>query len=372
MSFLSKVIWPSRRVSVLLTVAVLSRLFVFVVALVTNRVFGVSCQTCGNISYPLLNLFSRWDSAYYVHIATHGYSSWTDQYWAFFPAYPVLMGGFGRLLSFLFMIPLDLAVDLAGFVISNLSFLVAVYYLYKLSAAVLGKLRLAFDSAVYLALFPSGVFLSAIYSDSLFILLTISSLYYWQLGRLGRSGILGLFAALTRPLGLLLVLPFIYKILVDSPSRMRIAVYLHTAMIPVGSLVFIVYSWLRTGTAFAFFIAEAQHWRTGMSGSLGAGIENPFTYPFLILGIATLVVSILIERNPRETTYNLHAFCLIITYLLGDITSFPRYSITLLPIYWQIARYSRSLAFRIFIYAVSVTLLAICTGLYVNWYHFFW
>jgi hypothetical protein len=281
------------------------------------------------------------------------------------------MGGFGRLLSFLFIIPLDLAVDLSGFVISNLSFLVAVHYLYKLSAAVLGKLRLAFDSAVYLALFPSGIFLSAVYSDSLFILLTISSLYYWQLGRLGRSGILGFFATLTRPVGLLLVVPFIYKILVDSASRMRIIVYIHTAMMPAGSLTFMVYSWLRTGTAFAFFVAEGQHWRTGISGALGAGIENPFTYPFLLLGIVALVASILIERNPRESAYNLHALCLMMIYLLGDITSFPRYSITLLPVYWQIARYSWSLVFRIFIYAVFLTLLVICTGLYVNWYHFF-
>lgn len=305
-----------------------------------------------------------------MYIATLGYSSQIGVYWAFFPAYPVFMGGLGRLLSFLFLIRLDLAVDLSGFVISNLSFLAAVYYLYRLSASVLGKLDLAFDSALYLVLFPSGVFLSAVYSDSLFMLLSVSSLYYWQLGRLGRSGILGFFAALTRPMGVLLVVPFIYKALVDSVTKRRIAVYLHMAMIPVGSLTFLVYSWLRTGTAFAFFVAERQYWHTGVSGWLGAGIETPLTLPFLLLGIVALVASVL-ERKARESTYNLHAFCLLITYLLGDFTSFPRYSITILPIYWQVSRWSRSVKFRVFIYVVSLALLAIGTGLYVNWYHFF-
>jgi len=203
------------------------------------------------------------------------------------------------------------------------------------------------------------------------MLLTISSLYYWQLGRLGKSGVLGCLTALTRPVGVLLVVPFIYKVLLDRASRERIVVYLHPVMVPLGSLTFMGYSWFSTGTAFAFFIAEHQYWSTNISGSFGAGIENPLTFPFLLLAIGALGVAIYNEQSHRESAYNLHAVCLLMTYLLADLTSFPRYSLTILPVYWQISRWSRSLKFRVLIFVVFLTVLAIGTGLYANWHHFF-
>ncbi len=146
-----------------MVVAILSRLFVFVVAVASNHVFGINptCPSfgCWSIDLPFFNLFSRWDSGFYADIARSGYGTQISPRWEFFPFYPILMGTFGRLLALISPIPLDLAVHIAGFAISNLAFLGAVIFLYKLSERILGEKRLASEVGDLTRHLPRGRFL---------------------------------------------------------------------------------------------------------------------------------------------------------------------------------------------------------------------
>ncbi len=207
----------------IMVVAVLSRALVFAMGIITAAIFGERplCQYCGDIGVPFISLFSRWDSGYYVEIALHGYSNLIVPQWEFFPSYPALIGVLGRLLSIVIPMPQDLAVYSMGFVVSNLAFLGSVYYMYKLSMLVLRNAKLAAYSSLLLVFCPAGVFLSAVYSDSLFLLLTLTSLYYWRIGGFKKSALVGFFGALTRPVGIFLAVPYLYESLTDASSRKK-------------------------------------------------------------------------------------------------------------------------------------------------------
>lgn len=363
----------------LLSVALVSRVFVFAVALAASSIFGVNpaCIRCWDIGVPFFNLFSRWDSGYYADIAVRGYPNLITQRWEFFPLYPILMGTFGRFLTIILGIPVTLGVHLAGFAISNLAFLGSVYYLYKLSNLVLGKAKLAFDSAFFLAIYPAGIFLSAAYSESLFLLLTFSSLYCWYSRGVAKSAALGFLAALTRPVGILLAVPYLYEALANPARRRVLNAYVPVMSALLGFLVFMTYSQLMTGTPFANFAAEREFWNLSTHPNiimLLAHTELPkhlIIIPFLALSIIAVAASVLAASSHAEAAIDLYATCLLISYLVTPIISFPRYSITLLPAYWTFSRWSQTSWVKISLSALFLALLAIGTALFVNWYSFY-
>ncbi len=261
---------------------------------------------------------------------------------------------------------------------SNLAFLGSVYYLYRLSERVFGSVRIASDSALFLAIYPAGVFLSAVYSESLFLLLTLSSLYYWYLGRTYTSGILGFLAALTRPVGIFLVIPYLYETLVNSSRRKSLPMYLPIVCILLGYLSFMVYSQIMTGTPYANFIAERAFFGVSYNPhdllvlAIREIRDHPMTIPFLVLGIGGVVGAVSTARNEAEKAIGVYAICLLILYLFTPpIISFARYSITLVPIYWSLSKLSQLSGVRVLICAVFLVLLTIGTALFVNWYAFY-
>ena len=348
-----------------MVVAILSRLFVFIVAVVSNHVFGINptCPSfgCWSIDLPFFNLFSRWDSGFYADIALRGYGNQVMPRWEFFPFYPILMGTFGRLLAFISPIPVDLAVHIAGFAISNLAFLGAVCFLYKLSELILGKTRLASESAIFLAIYPAGIFFSATYSESLFLFLTLSSLYYWYAKRIGKAGVLGFLAALTRPVGIFLAVPYLYEVLVDPTKRRSVRTYLPAVSVLLGYLSFMAYSQLMTGTPFANFVAARVFWKVTPDAiailvlARNEIFDHPIIVPYLALGIGGVIVSLVTARTRPEKAMSLYAICLLASYAPIPIISFPRYSITLVPMYWGLAKLSRWPLVKGLMYAIFLT-----------------
>src|SRR6266446_2572041 len=112
-------------------------------------------------------MWRRFDAGFYVDIAEHGYwpasTLQTASDWIFLPLYPLLISPFGHLFG-----GSDAAFDLAGILVSNAAALVAVTYLYLLVRRDFGS-RIAARTVVYLAVFPTSFYLSAIYSESAFL-----------------------------------------------------------------------------------------------------------------------------------------------------------------------------------------------------------
>ena len=237
--------------------------------------------------------------------------------------------------------------------------------------------KLATCSALFLVFYPAGVFLSAVYSDSLFLLLTLGSLYYWLTRGFKKSALLGFFGALTRPVGVFLVVPYLYKLLTNASSRKTAIPYVPVASVLLGFLSFLTFSQLMTGTPFATFEAERLYWGVTLSlhsvltSAYNDILGNPIILPYMALAIGGIVTSILSAKSKEESAIDAYALVLLATYTLAPLISFPRYTVTLVPAYWGYARWSQREGAGRLVFAVFLILLVIGIGLFVNWYSFY-
>ena len=145
----------------------------------------------------LLSLWNRWDAPHYVDIAKYGYSAVGEQrlFIVFPPLFPLLIK------LFALAIP---SYELAALLVSNLASALASIYLFKLARLDLSE-SAALRSVFYFCIFPTAYFLIAGYSESLFLLLAISCIYYARTRRWTLTGIAGMLATATRLTGLALV-----------------------------------------------------------------------------------------------------------------------------------------------------------------------
>jgi hypothetical protein len=152
--------------------------------------------------HELSNMFARWDTFFYYTIATRGYSwnpaVFTYQDVVFFPLYPMLMRWGGILIGGHPMI--------AGLLVSFAAFAGGLLLLYRLALLELGE-DYAWRVVLLCAVFPYAMFFSTVYTESLFLFLTVAAFYAMRRQHVGWAAICGLLAGLTRPNGFWLALP---------------------------------------------------------------------------------------------------------------------------------------------------------------------
>jgi Gpi18-like mannosyltransferase len=147
--------------------------------------------------HALFTAWERWDVLWYLRIAHSGYAD-NDGSAAFFPLYPLLSRGVAHLVGGHWL--------LAAYLVSNVSLLVALVLLYRLSTTEFSE-TVARRVVVYLCVFPTGLFLFAPYTESLFLALTLGCLYSARQQIWPLAGYLGMMASLCRSTGLLLAVP---------------------------------------------------------------------------------------------------------------------------------------------------------------------
>jgi hypothetical protein len=154
---------------------------------------------------------ARWDAAWYLVIARYGYRPDLGIYprTAFFPLYPLGL----RAIAWLGPPPI-----LAGVLLSVAALALALYGVHRLTtlelaragARPLGPERVA-DAArltVSLVAFaPMAFFFSAVYSESLYLALSVGLFWSARNGRWMWVGVLGALAGATRSAGLVLIVP---------------------------------------------------------------------------------------------------------------------------------------------------------------------
>ena len=227
----------------------------------------------------VFNLQLRWDTGWYHGIAMNGYSydpqtgPSGQQDPVFFPAYPLIMRVAGLLFG-----NRELSYILGGTVVSLLSFLLALTYLYRLARELLDD-----DQSVtalwLLAAYPFAIFYSAIYTESLYLLGAVGAFYHFRRRELAQAGAWGLLVGLTRPngfalslpLALLAIEPWLPPYLVGGaaakagavkPARterltMFAPVLAAAAMPVVGMLLYSAFVWWLTGHPFTWAAGHA-------------------------------------------------------------------------------------------------------------------
>lgn len=207
------------------------------------------------------DLWARWDSVWFLRIAENGYeaaSTVSHAATAFLPGYPLLVGILGRAFFDHYV--------LAGIVIS----LAATYGSFVLLHR-LAEERLGADGArravLYLALFPMTLFLSAVYSEALFLVLALAAFALAERRRFVLAWLVVGLALLTRSAGLALI-PAIALLAWRSPRRWP---SLAGVVVPVGMFAaYPVFLHYEVGDALSFTRSqELWHRHLSHAGPLG-------------------------------------------------------------------------------------------------------
>jgi hypothetical protein len=216
--------------------------------------------TSSSLGGALTGVWARWDSYWFLGIAEHGYVVRSHADTAFYPLYPALVGVLGRVLAHHYV--------LAGLSISLATSLGAFFLLHQLAEQRLG-VEGARRAVLYLAVFPMTLFLIAVYSESLFLLLALATFVLAERGKWLPAWSTAGLAILTRIAGVAL-LPALLLMAWRAPNRRRAL-----AGIAIPVVLFAVYpAYLsaKTGNTWSFVSAESQiHWQRHLSyaGPLG-------------------------------------------------------------------------------------------------------
>lgn len=205
----------------------------------------------------LAETFAAWDSGWYFTIARRGYEydPAGQSSIAFFPLYPLLV----RALAWPFGGG-DRAVWLAAVIVSYACFLLALVLLHRLSERLLGGREAARRTVLYVAAFPFAYFFTQVYTESLFLLVTVAAVWAATASRWGWAGLFGALAALTRPNGILIAVPLGLLALAGRPRPLELARRaLALAPVPAALGLFCVYAYRLSGDPLAWLHAQ-NHW----------------------------------------------------------------------------------------------------------------
>lgn len=306
------------------------------------------------------------DAERYLQIAKEGYvTEGPDAInLVFYPLYPMLM----RVFSLFGLLPMEVT----GMVISRLALAAASVCLYEL-VKMDGDEKAAFFSVVLMAVYPFSMFTMGIYTESLFLLLTIGCMLMIRKDKMIFAGVLGFLAALTRVQGMLLVFPAVYRIVagrLGEEKRKLRWTDLCVFLIPAGFIVYLMINASLHGNAFQFLIYEEGEPWYQTSRWIGEnialqfrqvqefkGLEWVIYIPQLVLYFTALAVLFLGIRNGVRMEYLLYgAVYLGFTYLSGWMISGGRYMLCCFPCFIVLGQLKKD--------SVRMGLTALSTGIF--------
>lgn len=187
---------------------------------------------------------ANWDGRHFLAIAQGGYNAPFE--YAFFPLYPLIVRVLGSLMGNFII----------AAVLFNLGCLIGgLIILYQLVNDRFGRV-VAFKTLAFLLLFPTSFYFLAVYSESLFFILTVATFYFLDKKQIFFSSLCAAFCSLTRLPGVAVVLILIYFSLRDLSLGWRR--YLSLLSL-VGLFSYMVFLNQHTGNP-VFFLDSEKHW----------------------------------------------------------------------------------------------------------------
>jgi hypothetical protein len=355
-------------------------------------------ESFGSVGNALAAPAVRWDSNWYVDISQHGYRHEHIEP-AFFPLYPLLMRGVGEVID---------SVVVAGVLISLVAWVAGLVLLHRLTALELDAAS-ARRAVVLLALFPTALFFSAVYTEALFLALELGAFVAARRGRWVWAGVLGGLGAATRNTGWLLapvlLALYLYGPRADRPADARAAPTsrwrpryrlrgdaLWIGLVPVGLAGYLIFMQVHFGDALAPWHAQAHFHRTfegpfsafwqgavkawhGVTGIVSGGASFGRAArkigQFVVVSGALVATVGVLRRLPGP--YGLYALVSIVPVLSfpyppGPLASSLRYIVVIFPLFmWLAMRLRNRLAYGLAV-AAFAAMLVYSAGMFATWH----
>jgi len=318
--------------------------------------------------YWAVNIFSRWDAEWYLDVAKHGYhyklGRGLHANTAFFPLYPALMAAGSKLLG-----QSDVSILLAGILISNISLLVALAYLMALVRLDFSE-EIASRSALYVLVFPSTLFFSAVYTESLFLAAVIIAFYFARRDRWLLAGLAGAAATLTRPPGILIFVALTLEYLQQRNFRWQEVRGDLGALILIPLALFLHFRYLQWKVgSFWIFLQTEKDWGRPLVGAPGrfASFAH-FAGGDLFVALLALI-SIVVAWRRLRPSYALYAtLAFLMPLASGSLLGMGRFCVVIFPLYIVLAMAGRNATFDRYWLIVSSALAVLFMTLFSQWH----
>lgn len=328
--------------------------------------------------------WQRYDSNWYLSIASRGYfyNDGEQSNVVFFPLYPLLIriaapfvGG---------------NQPLAGILISMICAFLACIFIYKLAELEWGT-KTAARAAYFFLLFPVSFYLISIYTESLFLALSLAAFYCCRTKRWFLAIIFGIALTATRITGLAILVAFgieLFHQRKHMPQKLFFSRALCLCVIPLGFFIFAFAMLIQFGDPFVIFKGQGA-WQRNFDPvpssilsslqnyldefALVANPNNPqplFTRYIDVAFFLLFVAAIIIAWLKMPPSYAIFATLLLIIPLIsGRLQSIPRYMLSAFPVFFACALVARTQLAVMSLFALFTLFLALFTAMFV---HFYW
>jgi Gpi18-like mannosyltransferase len=340
----------------------------------------------GGLLYEKFPYFWGWinfDGEHFLALPYEGYRPLTYFYFPFYPLLTWLVaqftgGGFLSLAS-------------SGLIVSNASFLVALFGLWKLLG--MDKKKNIRNIVILLLLvFPTSFYFGSFYTESLFLALVVWSFYLARKKRWILAGVLGAFAGATRLVGLALIPALFIEMLLqrkESGKQNLSKPIAGLLIVPLGILAYMYFLKVKTGDPLEFFHAVGifGQQRSTQMVLLPQVFYRYFVkilpninylyFPIVFVTYLEIITALVFLGLVVASFFKLRASYAIyfaVGYLIptlsGSFSSLPRYVLVLFPAFILLADYisKKSKVLQFFVFSILFICLIIATSLFIRGY----
>ena len=374
---------PAFRVAlcVLLSFA-LSRIAVFAVGLVGSAIRNEIPAYMGRIP----RLFTQWDADHYLGIARNGYVNETDARYhiVFYPLYPLVVRTFSHLTKGNLVA--------SAVIVSNACLLLSGYFLFRVAEDTYSS-AIARRTVWFFMFAPAGMFFSIAYTESLFFLLTVLSVYFSRKRRFLPALLSASLASFTRLPGVVCAVPVFYEMLRHISFRSKalraeqrrsfltkrvLCAFCLCLTVLSGLIGYLIVNRVVTGNAFQFLIYQREHWGQRL-GTIWNTARYTIFYAFypnvdwyrmgiwipqsaFLLLTAYLIFSARRRLRPGDLAYAVAYY--VVTVSPTMLLSGPRYLCALYAAYPALACASDRKRTRILIWTINAALFIYCAWMF--------
>ncbi len=327
-----------------------------------------------NFIYPedqkitTLTSLKTWDAQHYLYLSEQGYKKDQASNW-FYPLYPALIAILSTITRDSF---------LSGLIVSNLLSLVALSFFYSLAKLIFNK-DVALFSVIALISFPSAFFLNMIYSESVFMFLSLGFFYFLYRRNYLASSLFIFFLPITRSVGLFAAVPYfifltsqklkgiIYRIpTFNKPFKISFYPHLLLVFVPiVGYLLNFIVMYYFTGDPFAQYNAL----RSFIGGYSVFNILNPellikniFGTKLLLHGFTNslldrlfflffVLMAPLVYKKTDKTLFSFYLLCGMVP-IFGSFMGYMRYLLPAFPLFLALGSVFEKKKYFLYIYLI--------------------
>ncbi|TNJ62146.1 hypothetical protein FE784_31815 [Paenibacillus hemerocallicola] len=232
-----------------------------------------------------LKQFVKFDSFAYLNIAANGYDDYRidephpPANWVFFPLYPIILSVIGQAVSLLGAVN----PAIIGGILSNILLFFALVYIYAIGLQQQLSENKARTMLILMLIFPTSLFYSLPYTESLFLLLSAASIYYASDKRYALAFLAASLSTVTRVPGFINLFFVMGTVVLDvgftfSKRYIRYALYSLLSLIPMGA--YLVYMKWLTGDVLAPFHEQVSWYR--LTAIPFENYVNYFTKPYFM------------------------------------------------------------------------------------------